>query len=163
MKIYCDILSNDELLADSLPIIPILDSCGYEVASEKISVGDDFDIGTANASDNPDAEKVINLVNMFAYTEVSFNKADYTTYLKAYVQKIKAYLEENKPDRVEAFLKESEEMEEWILKNFDNFQFWVGESKNTTDAMIILSYYKSSEDAAPHFVYFADGLNVIVV
>ena len=168
MKVFYDVLSNDELFSDSYKPVPIYDGCGYEIASALVVKGvGDIDIGRGNSFGGKDeedagvddkAEKVNNLIDAFKYQETSFSKGDYTTYIKSYLKKIKEYLEGKNPTRVEGFMKSAKEMCGWILKNFDEFQFFMGESNEMENAMIILAYYKNPEDLAPHFIYFADGL-----
>jgi len=168
MKVFYDVFSNDELFSDSYKPTPIYDGCGYEITSKLITKGvGDIDIGRGGEFGGKDeddqgvedrAEKVNDIVDGFKYTETVFNKADYTTYIKAYLKKLKTHLEEKNPTRVEAFMKSAKEMVAWILKTFDEFQFFLGESNEMENAMIILAYYKNAEDMAPHFVYFADGL-----
>jgi len=48
-------------------------------------------------------------------------------------------------------------MVKWIIENFKEFSFYMGE-KCDTEATIVLSYYKSLDDDSPTFVYFMDGL-----
>jgi len=73
------------------------------------------------------------------------------------MKKVKTYLEEKNPERVAGFMSGAKEMVGWILKNFDEFQFYMGESCDV-DAGIALAYYKVPEDETPTFVYFMDGL-----
>ena len=48
---------------------------------------------------------MIDVIEVFRYQETSFGKKDYTVYLKNYMKKVKAYLEEKNPARVEAYKK----------------------------------------------------------
>lgn len=68
------------------------------------------------------SEKVLDIVDAFRLTETAFTKADYTTYIKNYMKKIKAHLEKVNPDRVAGFMAGAKDMVGWIIKNFDNFQ-----------------------------------------
>eukprot|EP00331_Platyophrya_macrostoma_P008552 CAMPEP_0176432782 /NCGR_PEP_ID=MMETSP0127-20121128/15590_1 /TAXON_ID=938130 /ORGANISM="Platyophrya macrostoma, Strain WH" /LENGTH=173 /DNA_ID=CAMNT_0017815001 /DNA_START=17 /DNA_END=538 /DNA_ORIENTATION=- len=168
MKVFYDVFSNDELFSDSYKPTPMFDGVGYEVQSKLVVKGvGDIDIGRGSqfgGTDEDDqgvedkAEKVNDIVDGFKYTETVFNKSDYTTYIRAYLKKLKTHLEEKNPDRVAGFMAGAKEMVGWINKNFDEFQFYLGESNEMENAMIILAYYKNPEDMAPHFVYFADGL-----
>ena len=168
MKVFYDVLSNDELFSDSYKPTPVFDGTGYEIVSRLVTKGvGEIDIGRGNqfgGQDEDDAgvedttEKVNDIIEGFKYTETTFGKADYTTYIKSYLKKIKTHLEEKNPERVEAFMKGAKDMVAWILKNFDEFQFFLGESNEMENAMIVLAYYKNGEDPAPTFVYFADGV-----
>ena len=170
MKVYYDIINDDELLSDSYKIELLFNGVGGEVKSRMVvKGGEDIDIGRgaefggaeADEAVEDKAEKVIDIVDAFRYTETSFSKADYTTYIKNYMKKVKAYLEKEKPDRVADFMSGAKEMVTWVLKKFDDFQFFMGE-KCDTEAGLVLAYYKNDEDLAPTFVYFMDGLKARV-
>ena len=68
------------------------------------------------------AEKVVDVIDTFRYTETSFSKEDYIAYIKAYMKKVKAQLEEKNKERVPIFTKGAQEMVKWILGNFKEFQ-----------------------------------------
>lgn len=68
------------------------------------------------------SEKVLDLVDAFRYTETAFSKSDYTTYIKNYMKKVKAYLEKENPDRVAPFMAGAKDMVGWVIKNFADFQ-----------------------------------------
>lgn len=89
-----------------------------------LTIGRGSEFGGADADEAVEdkAEKVLDLVDAFRYTETSYSKADYTTYIKNYMKKVKAYLEKEKPDRVAGFMAGAKDMVGWVLKNFDNFQ-----------------------------------------
>eukprot|EP00335_Anophryoides_haemophila_P000071 CAMPEP_0204821612 /NCGR_PEP_ID=MMETSP1018-20131115/35794_1 /ASSEMBLY_ACC=CAM_ASM_000518 /TAXON_ID=46462 /ORGANISM="Anophryoides haemophila, Strain AH6" /LENGTH=172 /DNA_ID=CAMNT_0051937909 /DNA_START=30 /DNA_END=548 /DNA_ORIENTATION=+ len=172
MKIFQDIFSNEEIVADSYTFNGevCFNECAVKVKSKLVAVGDvDIDVGCGNAfggdkeeegaGDN--VEKVIDLVDTYRYQETSFGKKDYVTYIKGYMKRLKAKLSETKPERVEGFMKGAAELVQWVVKNFDEFTFYLPESYDTEN-IIILSYY-DGEDAAPTFVYFLDGLKGILV
>lgn len=52
----------------------------------------------------PDAETVNNLVQAHGLSETFFDKKSFTSYIKVYLQKVKAYLEEKNPERVKPFM-----------------------------------------------------------
>ena len=171
MKVFYDVLSNDELFSDSYKPTELFDGVAYEIASKLVVKGvGDIDIGRGGQFGGKDeddegvedkAEKVNDIVDGFKYMETSFTKADYMTYIKSYLKKIKTHLEEKNPDRVAGFMAGAKEMIGWITKNFDEFQFFLSESNEMENAMIILAHYKNPEDYAPHFVYFKDGLKAV--
>jgi len=166
MKVYYDVISDDEIISDSFKIEPVFDGVGAEVKSRYVvKGGGDIDIGRGNTFGGKDeddegvedtSEKVLDVIDTFRYVETSFGKEDYTAFVKGYMKKVKTYLEEKNPDRVAPFMKGAKEMFTWILSNFKEFSFHMGE-KCDTDASIVLSYYKG-EDETPTFVYFMDGL-----
>lgn len=172
MKVFTDVLSNDELFSDAFKPVEVFDGAGYEVASRLVVKGAaEVDIGRGNQFGGVDeddqgvedkAEKVNDIIDNFRYQETSFGADDYKTYLKSYMKKIKGHLEAKDADRVQGFMKGAQEMAKWIFKNFDEFQFFMGESNEMENAMIVLAYYKNPEDLAPTFVYFKDGLKPVV-
>jgi len=154
------------MISDSYKIERRFNDVGGETPSRWVNKGgENIDIGRGNefggggedeAVDDK-SEKVLDIVDAFHYMETSFTKADYTTYVKAYMKKVKTHLEEKNPDRVKDFMAGAKEMVTWILQNFDEFTFYMGESCDM-DAGIVLAYYKKPEDETPSFVYFMDGL-----
>lgn len=168
MKVYCDIFNDDELISDSFPMeMRFNDVLGEVRTSYRIKgAGGDVDIGRGNEfggggddeAVDDQAEKVLDIVDNFHLQETSFGKSDYATYIKAYMKKVKAKLEETNPDRVKDFMAGAKEAVGWILKQFDEFQFFMGESMDM-DSTIILAYYKDPEGHdTPTFVYFMDGM-----
>ena len=86
--------------------------------------GVDVDIGA-----NPSAEEqeesleegtrqVNNVINAFGLQSTSFDKKSYTTYIKGYLKKIKAYLEQNNPERAPVFEELAKVHVKKILTNF---------------------------------------------
>ncbi len=131
MKVYYDIINDDELLSDSYKITEVFNGVGAEVegrwvvkGAAEVDIGRGSEFGGADADEAVDdqAEKVIDIVDAFRYTETAFGKADYTTYIKNYMKKIKTKLEAEKPDRVADFMAGAKEMVGWVIKNFADFQ-----------------------------------------
>jgi len=131
MKVFYDILNDDELLSDSYKAVEVFNGTGMEVESKwvvkgaaEVDIGRGSEFGGADADEAVDdkAEKVLDIVDAFRYTETAFSKADYTTYIKSYMKKIKTKLEAEKPDRVTDFMNGAKEMVAWIIKNFAEFQ-----------------------------------------
>ena len=77
------------------------------------------------------------------------------------MKRIKAHLEANQPDRVEEFMAGAKEAFKWITANFDEFSFFLPESFDAENT-IVLSYYEEG-DATPTFVYWMDGLKGVLV
>jgi hypothetical protein len=107
-----------------------------------------------------EAVKVNDILDAFHYNETSFTKADYTTYIKGYMKKVKEHLAKNNPSRVDPFMKGAQEMVKWILSNFDKFTFYAPESWDVENT-VILSYTKTEGDECPTFVYFTDGFKQV--
>ena len=96
--------------------------CLFFFANHSLGRGNQFGGGGEDEAVEDTAEKVIDIVDAFRYTETSYGKADYTTYIKNYMKKIKGELEKSNPERVAPFMAGAKEMVTWIIKNFDNFQ-----------------------------------------
>lgn len=170
MKVYKDVFTNDELCSDSYAQEdpfgnPDFRSVAFEVKSSKrVKGAEDYGIAD-NSEENPeggmmndgtDVEQVIDIVDSFQLKPTSLTKKEYSAYIKNYMQKVVKYLEEKKPERVETFKSNAQPLIKHILSNFDDFEFYLGESFDT-DAALVHSYYKG-EEIAPRFVYILDGL-----
>jgi hypothetical protein len=86
-----------------------------------IGCGTGFGGGDEDEKVEDSAETVIDLIDNYRYQETSFDKKSYASYIKAYMKKIKVFLDEKKPDRVEGFMKGAQELVKWILEKFDEF------------------------------------------
>ncbi|CAD51474.1 hypothetical protein PFAG_00963 [Plasmodium falciparum Santa Lucia] len=166
MKVFKDVFTNDEVCSDSYvqqdPFeVPEFREIAFEVKSNKRIKGNE-DYGIADNSEDAvegmgaDVEHVIDIVDSFQLTSTAFSKKEYSAYIKNYMQKVAKYLEEKKPDRVEIFKTKAQPFIKHILTNFDDFEFYMGESLDM-EAGIIYSYYKG-EEITPRFVYISDGL-----
>ena len=163
-----DVFSGDEIISDSFKLEEVFDGVGIEVQSKYITKGgENIDIGCGNAfggneddNDGGDAtEKVLDVMDVFQYQESPFTKKDYQNYIKTYMKKVKDFLQEKKPERVQPFMAGATEMVKFVLKNFDEFTFYTPQSYDCENIMI-LSYYKGEEET-PRFLYFADGLREV--
>jgi Translationally controlled tumour protein len=106
-------------------------------------------------------ENVINVVYSMRLQLTSFDKKTYITYLKGYMKKVKAYLAENNPSRVEAFEKAAQNYAKKIVANFKDFEFYTGDGMDP-DAMVVLLNYRE-DGTTPYLVFFKDGLKVTKV
>jgi hypothetical protein len=84
--------------------------------------GGEFGGGEADEAVDDKVEKVLDVVHGFRLNETSFSKADYATYIKNYMKKVKAHLEAKNPERVQPFMAGAKEMVTWIMSKFDDFQ-----------------------------------------
>ena len=80
----------------------------------------------------------------------------YMTYIKGYMKKLKTHLQENKPDRVEAFEKNIQPFVKKILENFKDYEFYTGENMNPEGMVALLNYRE--DGVTPFFTFFKDGL-----
>ncbi|KAM8975496.1 LOW QUALITY PROTEIN: translationally-controlled tumor protein [Pelodytes ibericus] len=140
MIIYRDIISGDEMFSD---IYKIKESaCGlcYEVEGKMVtriegSIDDALIGGNASADcadEGTDSTTIsgVDIVLNHKLQETCFVKDSYKKYIKEYMKLIKAKLEETKPDRVKIFMTGAAERVKFILCNFKNYQFFIGESMN---------------------------------
>ena len=70
--------------------------------------------------------------------------------------RLKKRVEEKSPDRVAAFTKGMSKWAQEVLKDFDNFRFFLGE-KMDPEGMVILMNYREDQ-TTPYFVFFKDGI-----
>lgn len=166
MKVFKDTFTKDELMSDSYkPTSPFddatLDDVAFEVQSARVQKGGE-DYGIADNDEEGggglgDAvETVIDVVDAFKYTSVPMSKKDFGAYIKGYMVRVKKHLEENKPDRVDPFMKGAQSLVKKILSQYDDFDFYLGESLDA-EAYLVPSYYKDG-DEAPRFIYLLDGV-----
>lgn len=100
--------------------------------------------------------QVNNLVDALGLVETTFDKKSYTSYIKVYMQKIKAHLEQKNPDRVKPFMTAASNFVKKILSTFDDYEFYTGESMSP-EGLVLLKFYKG-EEIDPYFYVFKDGL-----
>ncbi|CAJ0831506.1 235_t:CDS:2 [Entrophospora sp. SA101] len=125
----------------------------------------DVDIGA-----NPSAEeseeapledgpiKVNNIIHSFRLQETSFDKKAYTTYLKGYMKKLAAHVQEQNPNiDIKEWQKKIQSFSKKIIDNVKDYQFYTGESFNQ-DGMIALLNYRE-DGITPYFTFFKDGLS----
>jgi len=98
----------------------------------------------------------INVVLTHKLVETPFDKASFKDWLKTYSKKLKDYLQENSPNRVQPFQTGMTKLAKEILSKFDEYRFYLGENMNI-DGMVVLQYYRE-DGLTPVFIYFKDGL-----
>uniref|UniRef100_A0A4W6DJQ1 Translationally-controlled tumor protein homolog n=2 Tax=Lates calcarifer TaxID=8187 RepID=A0A4W6DJQ1_LATCA len=165
MIIYKCIISGDEMFSD---IYKVTESdFFYEVEGKTIIRTEDLDDSLFGA--NASAEEVtevnetssvsgVDIVLNHKLQETSFNKKQYTAYIKDYMKAIKAKLEETNPKRVEAFTTGAGSEVKKILGNINNYQFFTGESMNHEGMVGLLDYRE--DGITPYMLFFKDGLEV---
>ncbi|KAG8944596.1 hypothetical protein FRC00_010516 [Tulasnella sp. 408] len=167
MLLYKDIVTGkdeDELFTDAFPMKEV-DDIVYEVDCAMIVVKDgEVDIGANPSAEEQEealedgAVQVNNLVHSSGLVQTSFDKKSYTSHLKAYMQAVKAKLQESNPDRVAAFQKGAQAYAKKILGNFDNYDFYIGKSMSVEPpGMIALLNYRE-DGITPYFTFWKDGL-----
>lgn len=116
--------------------------------------------GEQGGSAETGEEKVIDIQFNFNLVEYQFSKADFMTYIKGYLKKVKEHLTTNKPERVEPFMKGAQEFIKLVNGKFDEFVFYTG-TKETLDGGIALSFWEDDSAPGPVFCFFKDGLKEV--
>lgn len=161
--------TGDEMFSICYPFT-VVDDIVFEVEGKLVSAGGavDVDVGCGDAfGGGGDAEQladaaetVINVVYSHRLVETSFAKSDFIKYIKAYMNRVKGYLRKTNPERVAPFMKSAEPFVMKMLKNFDEYSFYMGESMDA-EAAIGFGFYRSDEASpTPRFYFFKDGLSL---
>merc|ERR1711879_1023850 len=146
MLIYHDAFTNDEMFSDSYTIEELADGCAVSVEGKSIKVGGESiqiegfnpsaeDGGDDEGVDDPNVETKIDVVHHFRYTQTGFDKKGYQLWLKGFVKGT-------------------------VLKDFKNFDFFMGESMDLDKGQVVLMNYKE-DGMTPIFYYFKDGLKQV--
>merc|ERR1711955_162189 len=170
MYLYKDVFSGDELFSDTYPI-KLVDDCLFEVIGKhEVRTEGEVQLEGANASaeeadEGTDSSSVsgVDVVLNHRLVETGFgSKKDYTVYLKDYMKKVVAYLEENDmKDQVEPFKKNISAVMKDLLGKFKDLQFFTGESMNP-DAMILMVEYRDVDgEERPIIMGFKHGLREV--
>ncbi|UJR33984.1 hypothetical protein I4U23_021399 [Adineta vaga] len=169
MKLFLDIFTGDELFSDSYPM-KLVDDVYYEVEGKNITEKNDIDDSLIGGNKAPEGSEAateeegvnsssvtgINVVLTHNLNETPFDKASFKDWLKTYSKKLKDYLQENAPNRVQPFQTGMTKLAKDILTKFDEYRFYLGENMNI-DGMVVLQYYRE-DGLTPVFIYFKDGL-----
>merc|ERR1711868_181215 len=168
-EVYKDVFSGDELFSDTYPI-KVVDDCLYEVTGKHVTrkVGEDFVLEGANASAEEGDEGTeeamesgVDLVLNHRLVETGFGKkADYMNYLKDYMKRVVAYLEDNnKADQVDDFKKNINGVMKGLLGKFNDLQFFTGESMDPKGMIILVEYKEINGEEKPVVMFFKHGLD----
>ncbi|KAL6428518.1 hypothetical protein ACFW04_007869 [Cataglyphis niger] len=157
----------DEMFSDTYKI-KLVDDVLYEVYGKLISRKS----GEVNiAGFNPSAEEadegtdevvesgvdvVLNhrLQETFAFGD----KKSYTLYLKDYMKKLVARLEEESPDQVEVFKTNMNKVMKDILGRFKELQFFTGVSMDIDGIVGLMEYREIDGESVPVLMFFKHGL-----
>lgn len=148
--------------------IKLVDNVIYEVYGKLISrKSGDIEIAGFNPSaEEPDegtdssvesgVDVVLNhrLQETFAFTD----KKSYTLYLKDFMKKLVAKLEEKSPDQVEVFKANMNKVMKDILSRFQELQFFTGESMDIDGLVGLMEYREIDGDSVPVLMFFKHGL-----
>ncbi|CAK1599902.1 unnamed protein product [Parnassius mnemosyne] len=164
MKIYKDIITGEEMFSDTYKI-KLVDEVIYEVTGTR-SQGDikiegfnpsaeEADEGTDTAVESG-VDVVLNhrLVATYAFGD----KKCYTLYLKDYMKKLSAKLEEKSPVQVEIFKTNMNKVMKDILGRFKELQFITGESMDCDGMVAMMEYRDINGVSTPIMMLFKHGL-----
>ncbi|XP_014094023.1 translationally-controlled tumor protein homolog [Bactrocera oleae] len=168
MKIYKDIITGDEMFADTYKM-KLVDEVIYEVYGKLVSRSqgeiniDGFNPSAEEADEGTDSavesgvDVVLNhrLQECFAFGD----KKSFTLYLKDYMKKVLAKLEQNSPDQVDVFKTNMNKVMKEILGRFKDLQFYTGESMDC-DGMVAMCEYRELDGVStPVLMFFKHGLD----
>ncbi|XP_059058107.1 translationally-controlled tumor protein homolog [Achroia grisella] len=167
MRIYKDIITGDEMFSDTYRV-KLIDEVIYEVTGKLVTRHQDdikidgFNPSAEEADEGTDSnvqsgvDIVLNhrLVETYAFGD----KKSYTLYLKDYMKKLVAKLEEKAPDQVDVFKTNTNKVMKDILGRFKELQFFTGESMDC-DGMVAMMEYRDIDGASvPVMMFFKHGL-----
>ncbi|KAG5880478.1 hypothetical protein JTB14_026690 [Gonioctena quinquepunctata] len=166
MRIYKDLFTGDEMFSDTYKM-KLVDEVLYEVYGKLIQRKDgdiqlegsnpsaeEADEGTdANVESGVDIVLNHRLCESYAFGD----KKSYTLYLKDYMKKLVAKLEETAPDQVEVFKTNMNKVMKDILGRFKELQFFTGESMEI-EGMVGLMEYRDIKESVPVMMFFKHGL-----
>jgi len=94
------------------------------------------------------------LVESFAFGD----KNSYPLYLKDYMKKVLAKLEEKSPDQVDVFKTNMNKAMKDILGRFKELQFFTGESMDCDGMVALVEYREIGTESVPVLMFFKHGL-----
>ncbi|KYN10250.1 PREDICTED: translationally-controlled tumor protein homolog [Trachymyrmex cornetzi] len=167
MKIYKDIFTGDEMFSDTYKI-KLIDDVLYEVYGRLITrkAGDVEIAGfnpSAEVADEGTDEAVesgvdVVLNHRLQETFAFGDKKSYTLYLKDYMKKLVAKLEEKAPDQVDVFKTNMNKVMKDILGRFKELQFFTGISMDIDGIVGLMEYREIDGNSVPVLMFFKHGL-----
>lgn len=167
MRIYKCIFTNDEMFSDSFKM-KLVDEVVYEVYGKLVQrkhgdiaidganpSAEEADEGTEDAVESGiDVALNSRLVETYAFGD----KKSYSLYLKDYMKKLIANLEEKSPDQVEVFKTNINKYMKDLLSRFKDLQFFTGESMDVDGMVAICEYRDIDGVSTPVLSFFKHGL-----
>lgn len=167
MIIYKDIFTGDEMFSDIYKIIETDNGVLIEVEGKQISRTENLDdsLFGCNASAEeqvdsiePNSTSGIDIIMNHKLVETFYKKDSFKVYIKEYMKEIKAKLEEERPERVEDFIKNASKAVAKILANLSDYQFFMGESMDPKGSLGFLNFRE--DGLTPFMIFFKDGLEI---
>ena len=161
MRVFVDLISGDEFFSDSFPHEVTMNGACIEAKAKYVTKGQEtVNIATdEEEEDQGEGETVVDIQDKFMLNEVQgFSKAEFMQWVRGYMQKIVAKLnEQGRADRIPEFKKGATELVKLIAGKFSEMQLFVGE-KMDYEGAFCFAYQKEQEDEGPTFLFFKDGL-----
>ncbi|KZC11666.1 PREDICTED: translationally-controlled tumor protein homolog [Dufourea novaeangliae] len=167
MRIYKDIFTGDEMFSDTYKM-KLIDDVIYEVYGKMVTrkageieiAGFNPSAETADEGTDEAVERGVDVVLNHRLQETyAFNdKKSYTLYLKDYMKKLVARLEEKSPDQVEVFKTNTNKVMKDVLSRFKDLQFFTGESMDIDGLVALMEYRDIDGDSVPVLMFFKHGL-----
>ncbi|EFA04057.1 translationally-controlled tumor protein homolog [Tribolium castaneum] len=168
MRIYKDIFTGDEMFSDTYKM-KLVDEVVYEVYGKLIQRKEgDIQLDGANPSaeeqdegtdENVQSGVDIVMNHRLCETYAFSDKKSYTAYLKDYMKKLVAKLEEKSPDQVEVFKTNMNKVMKDILGRFKELQFFTGESMDIDGMVGLMEYREIDGNSVPVMMFFKHGLD----
>ncbi|KAM7361149.1 translationally controlled tumor protein [Cochliomyia hominivorax] len=167
MKIFKDIITGDEMFADTYKM-KLVDDVIYEVYGKVVSrsegdikiegfnpSAEEADEGTESTVETG-VDIVLNhrLQECFAFGD----KKSFTLYLKDYMKKVLAELEKRAPDQIDVFKNNMNKVMKEILGRFKDLQFFTGESMDCDGMVAMCEYREIDGQSVPVLMFFKHGL-----
>lgn len=160
MYIYSDIASGDELFTDIYPITVVEDGFFYRIegkmTTETTQIDDACFGGNKSAEgggddDGADASSKsgINVVLAHEMVATGFDKSSYKVHIKDFMKLMLKKMKENgkSEDDIKAWQKlAGEKVMKFIMKNFKEFDFFIGKSMNEEGIAILVRWEDSTEN-----------------
>lgn len=167
MKVFQCFISGDEFFSDSFPHEFTMDGACIEAKAKYVTKGKETVLIATDEEeeDEGEGETVVDIQDKFELQEVQgFTKAEFMTWAKAYLGKLKARIteqNENLPEEqqrnIQEFQRGATQLVKLIAAKFSEMQLFVG-SKMDYEGAFCFAYTKEQTDEGPTFLYFADGL-----
>jgi len=165
MKVFQDIISNDEMFTDIFPI-ELIDDVVYKVKGKLVTETTDtsnINIGQNASEEACDEEQAdsatstsgVNIVLANRLNCVGFDKKSYKVHIGDYMKSILKRLEEDgQKEEAAQFKKKISPFVKKVLEEFKEYDFYQGESMNP-DAMCALLKW---DEETPYMYFFKHGL-----
>lgn len=179
MKIFADTFTNDELMSDIYDFNLIHAGVIMRVQTKYKTKGEvgEVDVGCGNAFGGkneddeaeeggneggaPMGEQIINVIETCNLRQLHLSKADFMTYIKAFLPKLKKELEERgETEKVEVLMKEAPVFIKKIATEFNEFEFYTGLSESLSGS-IVFSFWEDPSGDGPVFYLFNDALKEV--